>query len=145
MKRILPIKNLLLLTLIFISALDVFSQVDPTNPNIRNVFNVKYNGIIRGDLTMISNNILSKVPTNVAYNLVGNASEANDNVNQQFIDIDGNATTFNSSSANLALADPDCSKIVHAGLYWSATYLFNVGNNPASGRSADWNKVKFLA
>ena len=143
MKQILPFKTLFYLTLVLISVTNLFSQVDPTNPNIRNTFNVKYNGIIRGDMTLISNNILSKIPTNVAYNLVGNTSDFNDNVNQQFIDIDGNATTFNSSSANLTIPDPNCSRIVHAGLYWSATYLYNIGNDPASGRSADWNKVKF--
>lgn len=110
---------------------------------IKNSFDIRYQTTVRGDLTIISNNIVNKTPTNVAYNLVGNASEYNDQVDMQFIDIDGDPTTFNSSSAVLNLPDPECSRVVHAGLYWSATYRYTVGNNPSSGRNEDWDHVKF--
>ena len=51
----------------------------------------------------------------------------NDNLDMQYIDIDGNSQTFNSSSANLNIQDASCSRIVHAGLYWAATYRYNLG------------------
>ena len=110
---------------------------------IKNSFDIRYQTTVRGDMTMISNSILGKVPTNESYNLTGNPSEYNDNINMQFIDVDGDETTFNSSSATLNLADPECSQIVYAGLYWSATYRYETGNNSSSGRFEDWNQVKF--
>jgi large repetitive protein len=110
---------------------------------VKNPFDIRYQTIVRGDLTMISNNIVSKTPTSQAYNLLGNASEVNDNIDMQFIDIDEDQSTFNSSSAVLSIADQVCSKIVYAGLYWSGTYRYTVGNNSNSGRFEDWNTIKF--
>lgn len=93
---------------------------------------------------MIANNIVNRLPNpNTAYNDVGSASIFNDQTNMQYIDIDGDASTFNSSSADLNLLNPICATIVHAGLYWSGTYRYNIGNNPTSGRETDWNQVKF--
>ncbi len=45
-------------------------------------------------------------------------SGINNNFNQVYVDIDGDATTFQSSSDSLAL--PNCSNITWAGLYWGA-------------------------
>lgn len=81
---------------------------------------------------MISNNILNRNSsssnnppnTNTPYN----GTTANDNLNMQFIDIDGTTQTYNSSSATLTIPDATCSKIVHAGLYWAATYKYNLVN-----------------
>jgi large repetitive protein len=114
------------------------------NAQIKNPFDVRFQTTVRGDLTMISNNIVNRSPNpNTAYNTTGSSSSYNDDVNMQYIDIDGNNQTFNSSSANLTIADAQCSNIVHAGLYWSATYRYNIGNDPSSGRATDWNQVKF--
>ncbi|WP_290833858.1 hypothetical protein, partial [Flavobacterium sp.] len=77
---------------------------------------------IKGDFTMIGNTNLTLV----------NYGDNNGNNNQmQYVDIDGDSNTFNSSSANLTLslengAVPSCSNIVYAGLYWT-------------GRSSDSN------
>ena len=38
----------------------------------------------------------------------------------QYIDIDGDASTFSSSSADLEIPNPDCYRIIYAGLYWGA-------------------------
>jgi large repetitive protein len=108
---------------------------------IKTPFTPRFNDTFHGDLTMISNNIVSKTPTSTAYNTFG--SETNDVIDMQFIDIDGDVSTYNSSSATLNIDDPTCSQIVYAGLYWSATYRYFVGNNPASERFEDWNTVKF--
>jgi large repetitive protein len=108
---------------------------------IKTPFEPRFNDTFHGDLTMISNNIVSKTLTSNPYNTFGTVT--NGDVDMQFIDVDNNVSTYNSSSATLFIDNPFCSKIVYAGLYWSATYRYNVGNNPASGRFEDWNTVKF--
>lgn len=70
---------------------------------------------VKGDFAMIGN-------TNVtAVNYGTNSSNYGDVV---FIDIDGDDSTENSSSATLELstengAEPSCSNIIYAGLYWT--------------------------
>ena len=71
---------------------------------------------IRGDFQMIGNTNMTLL----------NYSNIAPNSNNQmiYVDIDGNPTTVNSSSAVLELstengADPDCSNIIYAGLYWT--------------------------
>ena len=51
-----------------------------------------------------------------------NGNSTNDGVNAAvYVDIDGDASTFNSSSADLDVpGDDSCYVIVYAGLYWSA-------------------------
>ncbi|HRE77370.1 MAG TPA: hypothetical protein PLL09_06040, partial [Flavobacterium sp.] len=75
----------------------------------KTVYNVK------GDFTMIGNANLTLV------NYEDGGSNAND---MRYIDIDGDSNTWNSSSANLTFstengANPECSRIVYAGLYWT--------------------------
>lgn len=79
--------------------------------------NVPGNGIyrIKGDFTMIGN-------TNLTLRNYSN-SGTNDN-EMVYVDVDGDATTLNSSSANLNFstengANPACSKVLFAGLYWA--------------------------
>src|SRR5690606_23988776 len=89
---------------------------------------------IRGDFAMIGN-------TNMTLQSYG-LDTANSNNQMIYVDIDGNSSTFNSSSATLALsqeqgANPDCSNIIYAGLYWtgrasdgsSSPESFNVTKN----------------
>ncbi len=132
-----------LLALIFFMGLSsVFSQV-------KNDFDVRYSADIRGELTFIANNIVNRqqdafsgwewywngnrwrrrwvnypaASPNDPYNATGGASQYNDNLNMQYIDIDGDATTFSSSSATLDVPDESCSLIRYAGLYWGAVYV----------------------
>jgi len=114
-----------------------------SSAQIKNPFDVRFQTTVRGDLTMISNNILNRKTNNTSANTSYNGTEANDNLDMQYIDIDGSTQTFNSSSANLTIPDASCSKIVHAGLYWAATYKYNLVNVSSSGRENDWNQVKF--
>jgi gliding motility-associated-like protein/uncharacterized repeat protein (TIGR01451 family) len=106
---------------------------------VKNTFDVRYENELRGDLTFIANNIVnrdsgSRDPED-PYNATGSSSSYNDDLNMQYIDIDGDGSTFSSSSATLAVPDPSCSLIRYAGLYWSAVYK-------GSDRS-DFNQVKF--
>ncbi|QFZ55715.1 T9SS type B sorting domain-containing protein [Oceanihabitans sp. IOP_32] len=78
-------------------------------------FTPRFNQDVKGDIVLIGNNILG--PDNNAYN---DNRTYNSNVNMQYIDIDGDPSTFSSSSADLEITNQDCYKIIHAGLYWSA-------------------------
>ncbi|WP_127023384.1 T9SS type B sorting domain-containing protein [Flagellimonas beolgyonensis] len=106
---------------------------------VKNNFDVRYVNRLKGDLTFIANNIVNRDSGSTdpedPYNLTGSSSEYNDRLNMQYIDIDGDPSTFSSSSATLAVPDPSCSLIRYAGLYWSAVYR-------DSNRS-DFNQVKF--
>ncbi|WP_298500412.1 T9SS type B sorting domain-containing protein [uncultured Algibacter sp.] len=78
-------------------------------------FTPRFNQDLKGDIQLIGNNILG--PDNNAFN---DGSVYNHTVNMVYIDIDGDATTFNSSSADLTIPNPGCYRIIHAGLYWGA-------------------------
>ncbi len=104
-----------LLLLLFYS-ITSFSQVVPFkqrtsiySPN-KKIYN------INGDFTMIGNTNLT------LQNYVDNVN--NNNSIMRFVDVDGDPNTFNSSSATLQLstennANPSCSNIIYAGLYWT--------------------------
>jgi len=78
-------------------------------------FNPRFNQDLRGDIVLIGNNILG--PSNNAFN---DNSVFNHNVNMRYIDIDDDPTTFSSSSADLNVPNPNCYRIIYAGLYWGA-------------------------
>lgn len=85
-------------------------------------FTPRFNQDVKGDIVLIGNNILG--PDNNAFN---DNSVYNHNVDMRYIDIDTDASTFSSSSADLTIANPNCYQIIHAGLYWGA-----VTNGPES-------------
>ena len=93
-------------------------------------FKMRYQSKIKGDMTIISNNITNRDDetgdANTPYNTIDDAL-LNDELNIGYIDIDSDENTFSSSAANLALTNPSSKKVVYAGLYWSATYKFNAG------------------
>src|SRR5690606_17145607 len=113
-------------TLVLLCSFSGLSQV-------KNDFGVRYENKLKGDITLIGNNIVNRetdgymdrvctgpwwnrdcenvwVPgTNPNDPYSGNT--ANDNLNMQYIDVDGDPSTFSSSSANLSIPDPDCSQI----------------------------------
>ena len=78
-------------------------------------FTPRFNQDLKGDIQLIGNNILG--PDNNAFN---DGAVYNHNVDMVYIDIDGDASTFNSSSADLTIPNPGCYQIIHAGLYWGA-------------------------
>ncbi|MDV7137619.1 T9SS type B sorting domain-containing protein [Maribacter sp. TH_r10] len=135
----------LLAFFLFLGIYTSFSQV-------KNDFDVRYEADIRGEITFVGNNIVNRqvdphwegawerwgwwwiwnpqanwipdtISPNTPYNLTGNSSEANDNLNMQYIDVDSDPSTFSSSSATLDIPDEGCSLVRYAGLYWSAVYV----------------------
>ncbi len=96
---------------------------------------------IKGDFTMLGNTNLT--PQNYSPTTNNNGST------MQYVDIDGDSNTFNSSSSTLDLSTengalPSCSKIIYAGLYWtgksSANSTFTVNKTvPSSPHNIDNN------
>ena len=135
-------KGICIAFLLFLGSFSSFSQV-------KNDFDVRYEADIRGELTFIANNIVNRrndaysqrewywdgrrwrrrtvnypaTTTSDPYNATGNASDFNDRLDMQFIDIDGDTNTFNSSSSTLTVPNADCAKVRYAGLYWSAVFV----------------------
>ncbi len=82
----------------------------------------------RGGLVMVANSMLTcnggVACTNGQNEVPPAGSSVCNDFNSAYIDIDGDAATFSSSSANLNLSA--CSKVTFAGLYWGA--YINAGN-----------------
>ncbi|MCV6628274.1 MAG: hypothetical protein OIF50_00290, partial [Flavobacteriaceae bacterium] len=98
---------------------------------VKEPFNIRYPRpgdapTLRGDLTVIGNNIVNRAPANDPYS----GSTANDRLNMQYINVDPDpgGRRFSSSSAVLQFPQANCNNIVYAGLYWGATYVRNGGN-----------------
>ena len=101
-------------------------------------FTPRFNQDLRGDIVLIGNNILG--PDNNAFN---NNNTYNHNVDMQYIDIDGDASTFSSSSADLEIPNPNCYRIIYAGLYWGAVTNGNepITNVKLKGPTGGYNDV----
>lgn len=82
---------------------------------------------LRGDFAMAGNSNLTMNPYS---NTAGN------NSNMVYVDIDGDGTTVNSSSAVLGIPNDGCTEIVYAGLYWSG----RVHDATTSGYTLDVTK-----
>lgn len=96
---------------------------------------------LKGDITFIANSIVSKNQDGTVPNDDYNGSQGNNSLNLDYIDIDNDASTFSSSKAALNL--PSCSKVVFAGLYWSAVYPRKYWNDVNSTRDTEVNTIKF--
>ncbi len=78
-------------------------------------FTPRFDEDLKGDIVLIGNNILG--PDNNPFN---DNTVYNHNVDMQYIDIDGDPTTFSSTSADLDVPNPNCYVIKYAGLYWGS-------------------------
>ena len=109
---------------LILCAIPVFSQ--QAKP-----FKIRYQARVNGDMTIIANNSVNRENTNDSatkpYNETSSTSKLNDEFKMNYIDIDADPNTFSSSSANLSLDNSNAKKIIYAGLYWSATYLYSSG------------------
>ncbi len=130
-----------------------------------NSFEIRYQDNIKGDLTFIANQIVNRnggsattEPIDGYNNLNTNGSfwpasnrnhetggryNYNDYKNMQYIDVDGDPSTFNSSTTTFSFPNPNCNLIRYAGLYWSATYPRDNTTDPVgTPRQHPINQVK---
>ncbi|MGE5943008.1 MAG: hypothetical protein ACM31G_01595 [Flavobacteriales bacterium] len=83
-------------------------------------FTVREKVDVRGSMLVIGNNILS---SNQPFS---ESNAVNQDIDMRYVDIDGDISTFSSSSADLLLSDHQdgsettCYRVAYAGLYWSA-------------------------
>ncbi|MFK7813680.1 MAG: Calx-beta domain-containing protein, partial [Maribacter sp.] len=122
------IKHLFLLGVMLFS-LHAIGQVQQT-------FNPRFSDVVNGDFTTIANNTVSNTAT-------GNYTGTSDNhdFTTVFVDIDSDASTFNSSSANFTNPAPasTCLTIRKAYLYWAAADKEYSGNTGNGGTEPTWN------
>jgi gliding motility-associated-like protein len=105
-------------------------------------FQIRYQRTLKGDMAIVANNIVNRQTGSLSTAVPYNGNDANDNLTMRYIDIDGDPSTFSSSSGTLTVPDLTCSKIVYAGLYWAGTYRYN-GSTVSTGRATNFNEVKF--
>ncbi len=91
--------------------------------------------------------VTNQAALTAAANIPYNGPYANNPFNFDYIDIDGDSSTFSSSTADLNITS-SCKKIVYAGLYWTATYPFERIRHESPGdilipRQTDFNQIKF--
>lgn len=142
-------QHLLIVLMIILGGLGTYAQVAVPFTQRLAGGSVK----IKGDIVFVGNNITNRAPAatpsdaNTPYNGTAN----NNGLNFEYIDVDGDASTFSSSTADLNIA-VSCKRIVYAGLYWTATYPFErsgpggdgtSSNYTGSPRNNTWNQVKF--
>lgn len=85
-------------------------------------FTPRFDADTKGDILLIGNNILNRDTNNDDPNdPYFGTNNYNSDYDMQFIDIDNDPTTINSSSAVLE-APGSCYSILYAGLYWGAIY-----------------------
>ncbi|WP_405411571.1 T9SS type B sorting domain-containing protein [Maribacter sp. Asnod1-A12] len=107
---------------------------------VKEEFAPRYKADIRGELTFIANSIVGRQQDaycegrgrrevcypeqtpNDAFNDIGTSSTSNDSFDMNYIDIDGDSSTFSSSGATLTIPNIECALVRYAGLYWSAVY-----------------------
>lgn len=111
---------------------------------------------IKGDIMFVGNqitNTIDNIPghTTTNPNIPYTGTDNNNGHAFGYVDIDGDPVTFSSSSSDLNITGT-CRKIRYAGLYWTATYPFEVSGPGGNGTSSnytgsprmnDWNNVKF--
>ena len=135
--------------LFVVLALGVFFNVQaqeiPFSPRLDDGGNTFVN--IKGDYTFLSNTVMNRRTNTRGPNDPYNGTRSNNNFHIEYIDIDGDPSTFSSTSSTLNL--PDCSQIFYAGLYWAGNYDRDVVNSrftgdlPNDNNRYDFTQIKF--
>ena len=87
-------------------------------------YTTRYQNTIKGDFQIIGNNILNRKSATETTDMPYNGTANNNGQNMEYIDIDGDASTFNSSSSDFTITNfsSNCNSIKYAALYWTAIY-----------------------
>ena len=107
-------------------------------------FTVRYAETLRGSINAVGNQLLTcpVAAANCANARArtGAAGTMNNNYNMEYVDVDSDGTTVNSSTATLAL--PAGATVTWAGLYWGADTSAGAGGS-AAPNAANRGTVKF--
>ena len=107
-------------------------------------FSVRYAQTLRGSIDAVGNQLLTcpaaATGCTDARNRVGTSTTLNNNYNMGYVDVDGDATTLNSSTATLSL--PAGAVVTWAGLYWGADTATASGGS-AAPNAANRGSVRF--
>ena len=108
---------------------------------VKKAFVPRYDTSIRGNFSVIANNVISRTATG-NYNGTAGNHDFSDNV---YVDIDSDPSTFNSSSANFSNPEPtlSCVTVRKAFLYWAAA---DKEKDDGSDNQPGWNynEVKLM-
>ncbi|MGI9549676.1 MAG: SprB repeat-containing protein, partial [Aurantibacter sp.] len=139
-------RNTLFLLLLFLGGLVATNaQEVPFSARLNDGGNSYIN--IKGDYTFLTNTVMNRRNNSNGPNVPYNGNNSNNNFHVEYVDIDGDPTTFSSSSSTIAL--PTCSQIYYAGLYWAGNYDRDVVNTrypaslPNDNSRYDFTTVKF--
>jgi gliding motility-associated-like protein len=119
-------------------------HISVSDAQVKVPFKIRFNADIKGDITTIANNIVSRHATN------GNNDDSKDNhdfTNNVFVDIDSDPSTFNSSNADFNDLNLGCLNIKGAYLYWTAANRAHDNNGNGDGKPEPiWNyeQVKIM-
>ena len=137
------IKTTLLKQIVFLIAILMSSTIFAQNfVPFNTVPNGSFQGL-KGNMLQIGNNILNRQTNSQSPNNAYNGTGNNNGTNMQYIDIDGDASTFNSTTADLTIpvANAGCYQIRYAALFWAGVYNpNNIGNQVDRTKL---NQVKF--
>jgi gliding motility-associated-like protein len=108
----LKIYSLLTVLLLFSSAV-VAQNLKPFTP--------RFDQDLKGDILLIGNNTINRSTGSNGPNVPYNGTGQNGSINMGFVDVDSDASTFSSSSADLIIppTSASCYRIRYAGLYWA--------------------------
>nr|WP_299071597.1 T9SS type B sorting domain-containing protein [uncultured Allomuricauda sp.] len=112
------LKTILCLLGIWFLGLYGHAQEVPFSPRLDDGGNTYLN--IKGDYTFLSNSVMNSVSDGHDVNTPYNGNGSNNSLHVEYVDIDSDPSTFNSSSSTLSV--PACSQIYWAGLYWAGNY-----------------------
>lgn len=115
-----------------LAALALVPAAPPAGAQVIRAFTPRWSANQPGDITLVGNTIMTCSGGNSGANSCPNGRNGtgnnvnNNNFTMVYVDVDGDATTFSSSSADLAL--PPGATVLWAGLYWGG-YSNNAARN----------------
>ena len=105
---------------VFAALVLVLAIAVPARAQVARTFTPRFNVQTAGDVTLIGNTVMSCAATDSkcanAQAGGGTGNVDNEDFTMQYVDVDGDATTFSSSTATLSL--PSGATVLFAGLYW---------------------------
>lgn len=124
-RAVTPRQPLLRIAVLLAAALGLMGMAAATGSAAERDFSLRYSSNVNGQITIAANAIM-QCPTNTVDPLMnsgctgaraGTNDRNNNSFDMQWLDVDSDASTFTSSSSDLAL--PAGSRVLFAGLYWT--------------------------